>query len=145
MVLATGRLIDSDTREVEIEVLLPGGGGHTRQRLKVVGPGAYLASKADALRRRTKNKDAYDVVWMAESWPGGQSALAAEIRQTELPRDPEFRAALEILRQEFATLDSAGAIKYARFLSEDGTQTDALARRAAGAISRLLTELAAGA
>lgn len=145
MVLAAGRLIDSDTRDVEVEVQLPAGGGSTRQVLKVVGPGAYLAAKADALRRRTKNKDAYDVVWMAESWPGGQSALAAEIRRTEsLVRDAEFQAALEILKEEFSTIDSAGAVKYARFMSDDGTEADALARRAVGAISRLLAELNRG-
>lgn len=142
MVLAAGRLIDSDTRTVEIDVELPGSGGKTRQAIKVVGPGAYLAAKADALRRRTKNKDAYDVVWMAESWPGGQPALAAEIHGTgSLPRDAEFQASMNILRQEFATIDSAGAVKYARFMSDDGAQADALARRAVGAISRLLGEL----
>jgi hypothetical protein len=142
MVLAAGRLIDSDTRNVEIDVQLPGGGGKTRQAIKVVGPGAYLAAKADALRRRTKNKDAYDTVWMAESWPGGQPALAEEIyRGGRLLGDAEFQQALEILRQEFATIDSAGAIKYARFMADDGTSPDALARRAVGAISRLLVEL----
>lgn len=142
MVLAAGRLIDSDVRDVEIEVQLPGGGGKTRQAIKVVGPGAYLAAKADALRRRTKNKDAYDVVWMAESWPGGQPALAGEVQGTgHLLPDAEFQAAMEILRQEFATIDSAGAVKYARFMSDDGTPADSLARRAVGAISRLLDEL----
>jgi hypothetical protein len=139
MVLATGRLIDSDTRVVEIGVELPGGGGKTRQAIRVVGPGAYLAAKADALRRRTKNKDAYDIVWMAESWPGGQPALAGETGL--LLRDDEFQEAMETLRQEFATIDSAGAIKYARFMSDDGTQADSLARRAVGAVSLLLAEL----
>ncbi len=80
MVLAAGKLIDSDTRDVELDVRLPGGGGSTRQPVKVAGPAAYLAAKADALRRRNKNKGAYDIVWLAESWPGGQAALANEIR-----------------------------------------------------------------
>lgn len=146
MVLSAGRLIDLDVRTVEIEVQLPGGGGRTRQSIKVVGPGAYLAAKADALRRRTKNKDAYDVVWLAESWPGGQQVLAGDIQRVRpLMSDPEFQEAVEILRQEFATLDSAGAVKYARFMSDDGTPSDWLARRAVGAVSTLLAQLDAAA
>ncbi len=71
MALAAGRLIDADVREVRIEVELPEG-GRTQHALKVVGPAAYLASKVDALQGRSKNKDAYHVVWLLECWPGGQ-------------------------------------------------------------------------
>jgi hypothetical protein len=74
MVLAAGRLIDADTRAVELDVVLPAGAGSTCQPVKVAGPAVYLAAKADALRRRNKNKGAYDIVWLAESWPGGQAA-----------------------------------------------------------------------
>lgn len=141
MVLTAGRLIDRDNRTVEVEVELPGDGGRTRQQLKVVGPGAYLASKADALRGRNKNKDAYDVVWIVESWPDGQAGMASEIRQGGLLEDSDFQAALEVLREEFRTIDSAGAVKYARFGSLENAGADALARRAVGAIRALLAEL----
>jgi hypothetical protein len=77
LVLSAGRLIDGDTREIELVVDLPAGAGRTRQPVKVVGPAAYLASKADALHRRDKNKDAYDIVWLLESWPGGTRAIRA--------------------------------------------------------------------
>lgn len=143
LVLATGRLIDADVRDIEVDVLLPGGGGSTRQSVKVAGPAAYLAAKADALRRRTKNKDAYDIVWLAESWPGGQPALAAAIRATAIAEDPEFLAALDDLEREFATIDSAGAVKYGRFMAEDDASHDLFARRAVGAVAALLRELRA--
>ncbi len=143
LVLAAGRLIDADVRDVEVDVDLPGGGGKTRQSLKVVGPAAYLAAKADALRRRDKNKDAYDVIWLAESWPGGQAALAQAIRASAVARDVDFLVALETLKHEFSTIDSAGAVKYARFMGDDASSQDLLARRAVGAIAALFRELGA--
>jgi hypothetical protein len=141
LVLSAGRLIDADTREIELEVELPAGGGRTHQPVKVVGPAAYLASKADALRRRDKNKDAYDIVWLLESWPGGQEQLAREIRATSIAEDAEFLDALRVLGNEFSSLESAGAVKYARFMAEDGPSHDRLARQAVGAVTALLRAL----
>jgi hypothetical protein len=143
MVLSAGRLIDRDVRDIEVEVDLPGGGGGTRHELRVVGPAAYLASKADALRRRSKNKDAYDIVWLAESWNGGQMALAAEIASGPVAGDSEFASARATLREEFGTVDSAGAVKYAHFMApDDATFHDGLKRRAVGAVGTLIRELA---
>lgn len=141
MVLATGKLIDSDTRDIELDVVLPGGGGSTRQPVKIAGPAAYLAAKADALRRRNKNKDAYDIVWLAESWPGGQGSLANEIRSSTVRDEPEFIEALRVLENEFASVDSAGAVKYARFMGDADSDPTRLARQAVGAVAELLREL----
>lgn len=143
MTLATGRLLDRDNRPVDVEVTLPDGGGRTRHTLKVAGPAAYLASKADALRRRNKNKDAYDVVWMAEGWPGGQAALAVEVRGSVIWGEAELAQALQALREEFATVDSAGAVKYARFMRGGEASHDELAQKAVGAIRELLDAVAA--
>jgi hypothetical protein len=141
LVIATGGLVDRDYREVEVEVSLPDEGGKTRQKLKVAGPAAYLAAKADALRGRNKPKDAYDIVWLVESWPGGQAGLAPVIRESAIFEDPVFLTHLEILRQEFADIDSAGAIKYARLMGGPGLDPDQLAGHAVGAIQLLLKEL----
>jgi hypothetical protein len=141
MVLSTGGLIDRDFLEIEVEVTLPGQGGKTRQPLKVAGPTAYLAAKADALRRRNKNKDAYDIVWLTESWPGGQAALAVVMRKTPIFNDPVFQTCLRTLKEEFADIDSEGARKYARFMIGPGMNADQLARHAVGAIKLLLEEL----
>ena len=141
MTLSAGRLVDLDVREVEVEVDLPGGAGRTHHPMKVVGPAAYLATKADALRRRDKNKDAYDIVWMAEAWPGGQQELATEIRQSRVASEPEFLAAMEVLRREFETIDSAGAVKYARFVADGRQPADYPSRRAVGAVLALFSKL----
>jgi hypothetical protein len=140
LVLSAGRLIDADTRDVEVEVLLPGDGGKTRQSIKVAGPAAYLAAKADALRRRNKNKDAYDIVWLVEAWVGGQVALAQEIKETPIGSDAEFISALRVLKDEFSSIDSAGAIKYSRFMANDTPSRDRFARRAVGALAALIAE-----
>lgn len=141
MAIAAGRLVDRDARDVEIDVELPDNGGKTVQRLKVAGPSAYLASKADALRRRTKNKDAYDIVWLCECWPGGQSALAAEIAQSPVASDPDFVEALRVLSEEFGEIDCAGAVRYGRFMASDVAGADIHARRAVGAVTDFLTEV----
>ncbi|RKH10506.1 hypothetical protein D7V97_13540 [Corallococcus sp. CA053C] len=143
LVLAAGRLIDRDFLEKEVVVVLPGGGGRTRQRLRVAGPAAYLAAKVDALRKRPKNKDAYDIVWLIESWPGGQAGLAPVIQASPIHDDPDFQQALVALAQEFEDLDAAGARKYARFVASPGVDPDHSARRASGAVKLLLAELAA--
>jgi hypothetical protein len=139
LVLAAGGLIDRDARDLDVEVELPGGGGRTRQRLKVAGPASYLAAKADALQRREKNKDAYDIVWLVESWPGGQPAFAAELQRSVV--FGELAPALSVLATEFATIDSAGAVKYGRFMARDTAGSDFHARRAIGAIRALLAAL----
>lgn len=140
LALAAGPLIDRDVRIVEVDVELPRGGGKTRQAFRVAGPGAYLAAKADALRNRAKNKDAYDVVWIVEAWPGGQRALAAELRGGNA-WGPDLTSALEVLRQEFAGIDHAGAVKYGRFMARSTAEQDQHARRAVGALATLLAEL----
>jgi hypothetical protein len=139
MILAAGSLISRDTRTVEIDVELPDAGGKTRQEFRVAGPAAYLAAKADALRRRNKNKDAYDVIWLAESWPGGQTALADSIRRSVV--FDEMSPTLQVLEEEFRDIDAAAAVKYARFMADDAATRDVFARRAIGAIRALLDAL----
>jgi hypothetical protein len=138
LALSTGCLIDKDVRDVAVEIVLPAGSGRTRHSIRVAGPAAFLASKADALRKRNKNKDAYDIVWLAEAWPGGQPALAAEIASSPVVHDPEFRAAVSALREDFGSVDSAGSVKYARFVADDRHGIDRAAQKAVGAIGALL-------
>lgn len=139
LVLAAGRLIDRDTVEVSIDVDLPDGGGRTRHVLKVAGPAAYLASKADALRGRNKPKDAYDIVWLLECWHGGQRGLADVIRAG--PIADELAPTLGVLREEFSTVDAAGAVKYGRFMARDTRGVDQMAQRAVGAVAAFLAEV----
>lgn len=141
MVLEAGAVIDRDAVTVEIEADLPGESGHTRHALKVAGPAAFLIAKARALVGRDRNKDAYDIVWLVEGWPGGQAALAKALRASPLQGDPSYEGVLRTLRREFGSVDSAGAVKYARFLSGDAAERERLVRHAVGAVRVLLEEL----
>ena len=81
------------------------------------------------------------MVWLAESWPGGQVELAKEILAATIFNDTQFLAALRVLAEEFASIDSAGAVKYARFMGENAASRDRLARQAVGAMRMLLDAL----
>ena len=141
LVLATGALIDKDTRDVWVDVTLPDGGGETRHSVKVIGPAAYLASKAVALTGRDKNKDAYDVIWLIESWPGGPSGLAQELSQSPITQELQYLEALETLQREFASIESAGAVKYGRFMTDYAQDRVHHMRRSVGAVKALLNAL----
>ncbi len=141
MVLEAGAAIDQDPVRVEVEVDLPGESGRSRHAVKVAGPGAFLVAKSRALVGRDHNKDAYDIVRLVEAWPGGQVALAKRLRSTPLHGDPLFSESISTLAREFATLDSAGAVKYARFLGDGAEERNRLARHAVGAVRVLLEEL----
>jgi hypothetical protein len=73
--------------------------------LRVTGPLAFLMAKIDALRGRDKPKDAYDIVWLIECWPGGPAAAAASFAQRPTYPRPEVTAGLNSIRDAFAATD----------------------------------------
>ena len=137
--LEAGALITDDFVAVAREVELPNGMGKQTMDLNVTGIAAFLAAKADALRQRDKPKDAYDVVWLLEAWPGGPSGAAAAVRDSAVFGRPELQHALATLEDQFRDIDRAGARAYARFLLEAGGDADLLARRAVGAVGEFLS------
>src|SRR5262249_10287298 len=106
--------------------------------LRVTGIAAFLAAKAAALRGRDKAKDAYDIVWLVEAWPGGPAGAARAVRASPIFNHPDLERTLHILEDQFRDLDRAGAQAYARFMADDDTGADLLARRAAGAVAEFL-------
>lgn len=141
MTVRMGALIDRDLVEVELTVTLPNGTS-VALPIRVTAPASYLASKADALARRDKNKDAYDIVWLCEAWPGGQEALARVITTSPVFGDPLLVEAFDTLSVQFADLDSLGSRAYAVFIEPRGhTDFDTSARRASGAVRALVERL----
>ena len=92
----------------------------------------------DALIRRNKNKDAYDIIWLIEAWPGGPVHAADSVRSSPIFNRPEFQNSLKELQKLFADLDAVGPRRYASFMEQGIGQPDALARQAAGAVATLL-------
>lgn len=137
LTLGVGGLVDRDGIEKLIATDLPEGKG--RVAVRVTGPASFLAAKSDALMRRDKPKDAYDIVWLVEAWPGGPERAAQDVSESRIANDTQFVEAMETLADQFSTLDSLGAKQYARFVSGG---SDTAARRAVGAVSSFTAALA---
>ncbi len=137
LVLDAGDLIAGDTRVVKRKVVLSR--GTLDFEFRVAGPLSWLVSKTDALERRDKAKDAYDIVWLCECWPGGQAALAAELRASPKFSDPKAAAGLARLTAAFNDRDQLGPRQYAEFMGENDRERSAL--RAVGAVAALFEAL----
>ena len=82
--LDAGNLLTTDVEVIMRELPLPGNKGAARVELKVTGPLGFLVAKSQALigpTSRDKPKDAYDIVWLIESWPGGRVPLRLHSRR----------------------------------------------------------------
>ncbi len=145
LVLTDGALISHDRVEVDTTVVLDD--GELTYPLPVAGYASFLATKATALQRRNKRKDAYDVVWLLEAHPDGPEGVAAEVRRSKIWRDPSLRSSLEqpyrVLKEQFDTTTSNGAGAYSMFLAADGTERERahLRSRSVGAVRILCGEL----
>ncbi len=141
LVLEAGSLISADVHLIRREIDLPGGKGKQTFELRVTGIAGFLAAKASALQGRDKPKDAYDVVWLIEAWPGGPAGAAQAVQAPPVSDRPELVRGLEILDDQFHDIDRAGARSYARFMAGGDDAPDLLARRAVGALHEFLREM----
>jgi len=145
LALEAGALLTSDVEEITQRVELPAGRGAHDAKLRVTGPLAFLVAKVDALRDRDKPKDAYDIVWLIESWPGGPKAAAQAFSTRGAYADPRIPAAMSQLGEMFAEPGSVGSRSYARFVAANVAEEAQRERRAVGAISEFLGALPAAA
>jgi len=143
LALEAGALLTSDVEEIAQHVELPGDRGTYDAKLRVTGPLAFLVAKVDAIHGRDKPKDAYDIVWLIESWPGGPAAAAEAFSARPSYGDPRVPAALSHLGEMFAEPGSVGPRSYARFLAANVAEEAQLERRAVGAIAEFLAALSA--
>ena len=104
----------SDRQRVALQGHTPAG-EEAQREVWVCGPGAFTVLKALAFHHRGSEKDAYD---MAFVWYGMGVESVAESLEPMLG-DPYVERALDIIRENFITLDSIGPRRTADFL-EDG-------------------------
>ena len=130
-----GHLVPADTVLVERRVLTSR--GMLGYEFPVAGLASWLSLKADAIMRRDKPKDAYDVVWLIDAL--GPAEAAARITSSPLL---ESDLATDVLGQlarltidQFRDIDAAGPQMYADFLRADSG--DAERRHAHGTIAAL--------
>jgi len=107
----------------------------------VAGLASWLCLKADAIMRRDKPKDAYDVVWLIDALGPGEAAAriaASPLLDGELA--PDVLGQLTRLAfDQFRNTDAADPEMYASFLGASGG--DAERRHAHGTVTALGREL----
>ena len=82
--------------------------------VKVCGPAAFVAMKAHAVRRRAKDKVAYDLVYVLKHYGDG-SVDDVAVRYAAFAGVEEAKQALEVLRADFASPEHLGSVRAARF------------------------------
>jgi len=139
--LEAGAILTDDVESVQREVMLPNGKGRVSIDLRVTGLVAFVVAKTQALLGRDKPKDAYDIVWLIESWPDGPYAAAKAFAASPAFSAPETGRALDDLRAAFADTEAIGPRSYARFLAAGSDEEAALERRGVGAVQEFLTTI----
>lgn len=141
LALDAGTLLTEDVEVITREVELPNGQGRTQAVLRVTGPLAFLVAKVQALVGRDKAKDAYDIVWLIESWQGGPAEAARAFATRATYTNPRVATALATLRSLFADRRQIGARQYARFMAPNSRAQAQYERRAVGAVAEFLVNL----
>jgi len=127
-------------QSVKVEGVLPGG-GHNVVVAKLPTIEAYLCIKAITLSERKKDKDAYDICFCIENYPGGYKALAAAFKGKL--EDKLIQEGIAILRDKFTRLDSIGPVWAAKVetTAESGEDFERVQRRAFEQVNALLREI----
>jgi len=128
-----GHLVAPDT--VTIERTVDTIRGRLLYEFPVAGIASWLCLKADAIMRRDKPKDAYDVVWLISAL--GPQAAAQQVLSSPLldgAAGDEVRAQLDRLAGQFADVDSVGPRSFADFVGGESRAVDL--RYAVGAVSQ---------
>jgi Nucleotidyl transferase AbiEii toxin, Type IV TA system len=128
-----GHLVPRDTVRIERRVMTSD--GLLRYEFPVAGLTSWLCLKADAIMRRRKPKDAYDVVWLLDAL--GPAEAARRISDSPL-LDGEFtadtlRQVNRLIRDQFRDTASAGPAMYASFVDVDDREAER--RHASGTVA----------
>ncbi len=134
-----GHLVPEDTETVDRRVETSR--GSLTFEFPVAGLASWLCLKADAIMRRDKPKDAYDVVWLIDAL--GPAEAAQRVAESPLlagQYSHEVRAQLSrLITDQFRDVDSIGPRAYSDFL---GAEPGAAERRhAVGTIAVFGDEL----
>ena len=144
LALSAGNAISSDVVPVTRDVELPDAGGIIQWTFRVTGLIGFLVAKVDALIRRNKNKDAYDIVWLLENWEGGPEGAGGSVSDSSLLGRDDVREAMTSLAREFSSIDRTGPRSYVAFMAAEAASADdraRLARIAVGAVGEFLESL----
>jgi len=103
-------------------------GGRDKVSFKVAGMVPFLVMKGMAMYERMKEKDAYDIFYCVEHYPGGVQKLAEEFKPHIKNR--LVMEGLEKIRSKFASIEHIGPKWVADFLEiTDKEDRDIIIRR----------------
>lgn len=88
-------------------------GDVVRVRLRVAELLPFLVLKAFALAERSKDKDAYDIVWVLSAYPEGPADAARTALASPVVAERAVREAMVRLREHFGHRDARGPELYA--------------------------------
>ena len=89
----------------------------------------FLVMKAYALKKRDKPKDAYDLCYCLDHYPGGATRIAEPWNAQ--PRKKYVAEAIELPEEKFAALDSYGPAQVVEFHNSTGREERQRQRRRA--------------
>jgi hypothetical protein len=129
-------LVFSAAVTVKLEGELPDG-GRDSVTFKVAGIVPFLVMKGMALFERMKEKDAYDIYYCVEYFPGGANKLAAEF--SSLLKNKLVIEGLGKIRAKFASVEHVGPTWVVDFLEiTDREDREIVMRRAYEKVNELL-------
>jgi hypothetical protein len=115
-------------------------GAKNTVRFRVASLPNFLVMKAYALAGRDKPKDAYDLCYCLDHFPGGMEKLAAAWRGRRRKKD--VSRAIEILREKFVSVEDYGPRQVVEFLDLPDLDAQAMqARRAFELVHKFLSLL----
>ena len=126
-------------KEIALEGTLPGG-ARDSVTLRIASVVPFIVMKGMALDSRLKEKDAWDIYYCLQNYPGGTEAVVDEFR----PQVGEglVREGLEKLAKHFSSVDSLGPTQVADFEDiTDPGEKDRVRRDAFERMNYVLTEL----
>jgi len=109
-------------------------GENAKRDVYVCGPGAFVVLKALAFRTRGENKDAYDLYYHIRNYGSSVEDIAVALKP--LLHESEAKEAIKILNEDFASNDSVGAVRVARFIT--GSIDEVIQAEVAGFVRNLL-------
>ena len=124
------------TVTITIEGVLPDG-GRDRESFKVAGIVPFLVMKGMVMNERMKEKDAYDIYYCVEHFPGGVESLALEFKTFR--KNKLVLEGLGKIRTKFASVEHIGPRWVADFLVvTEKEDRNIIVRRAYEKINELL-------